>query len=67
MSTAKVIEVIGEGKTIEEAVSSSVEEASKTVKGIQGVYVKNIQGEIENGKVTHYRVNSKITFLIEHT
>ena len=43
MSLAKVIEVMGEGKTMEEAVQNIVEEASQTVNNIKSVYVENIQ------------------------
>jgi flavin-binding protein dodecin len=64
MSIAKVIEVIAEGKTIEAAAENAVSEASKTVKGIQAVYLKDIQAIIENGKVSKYRLSAKITFLV---
>ena len=64
MSIAKVIEIIAEGKTVEEAVNSAVETTSKTVDDIKQVYVEGIQAIIEDGKVSSYRVNAKITFVI---
>lgn len=66
MSIVKVIEVLCEGKTIEEAMSAGVKEASKTVKNIKQIDVKWIHGHVENGKITNYRVNAKISFVIEH-
>ncbi|MEX0770509.1 MAG: dodecin family protein [Balneolaceae bacterium] len=65
MSLAKVIEVIGEGKTMEEAVENSVIQASETIQNIKSVYCENIQGIVEGNQITKYRVNAKITFVLE--
>ncbi|MFO7983545.1 MAG: dodecin family protein [Desulfuromonadales bacterium] len=65
MSLAKVIEVLAEGKTVEDAVQSAVNEASETVNNIKGVYVKDVQAMVENNMVTGYRINAKITFVIQ--
>lgn len=66
MSIAKVIEVMCEGKSIEEALSSGVTEASKTIKNIKQIDVKWIHASVENNKIVKYRVNAKISFVIEH-
>ncbi len=66
MSIVKVIEVLCEGKTIEDALNAGVKEASKTIKGIKQIDVKWIHGNVENGKVTSYRVNAKISFVVKH-
>lgn len=65
MSLAKVIEVIAEGDTMEEAVENAVMQASNTVKNIKSVYCENIQGIVSNNRITKYRVNAKITFILE--
>mgnify|MGYP000146601892 CR=1 FL=1 len=65
MSLAKVIEVIAEGSTMEGAVTNAVKEASKTVHNIRSVYCENMQGIVENNKVVKFRVNAKITFVLE--
>lgn len=65
MSLAKVIEVIAEGSTMEEAVENAVIDASKTVHNIKSVYVENIQGIVESNTITTYRVNAKITFVLD--
>jgi len=65
MSLAKVIEVLAEGKTIEGAIDSAVKEASDTVRNIKQVYLESVQGIVEDNKVTKYRVNVKVTFVIE--
>ncbi len=64
MSLAKVIEVIAEGKTMEEAVINAVDQASKTVDNIKSVYCENMQGIVENNQITKFRVNAKITFVL---
>ena len=63
-SIAKVIEVEAEGSTVEEAVEAAVEGASRSVRNIQNVYVRNFEGIVENGSVSHYRVETKITFIV---
>jgi flavin-binding protein dodecin len=65
MSIAKVIEVIAEGDTIENAINNAVAEASKSVRKIKSVYVENIQAKVDDGKVSEYRVNAKITFVVD--
>ncbi len=66
MSIVKVIEVICEGKTIEDAMQAGVAEAAKTVKDIKQINVSYIEGLVENNKIKKYRVNAKISFLVDH-
>lgn len=65
MSLAKVIEVMAEGPTMEEAVQNAVKLASQTVDEIKSVYIENIQGLVENNQVVKYRLNVKITFVVQ--
>lgn len=65
MPVAKVIEVKAEGDTIEAAVEQAVAGASESVRNIQSVWVKDFQAKVENGQVSHYRVDTKVTFLVE--
>jgi flavin-binding protein dodecin len=64
MSIAKVIEVLAEGDTIQEAVEGAVTEASKTIKNIVHVYVNDIQADVKDNKIKKYRVNAKVTFVV---
>ena len=66
MAIVKVIEVISEGKTIDEAVKAAVSEAAKTVESIRQVNVEHIEGLVENNNVIKFRVNAKISFLVNH-
>ena len=42
-----------------------VEEATKTLKGVTSVYVKEFQATVENDRVKNFRVNAKVSFLLE--
>ncbi len=64
MSLAKVIEVIAEGETIEKAVENAVKQASETVDNIKSVNCENIQGLVSSNRIDKYRVNAKVTFVL---
>jgi flavin-binding protein dodecin len=65
MSVVKVIEVMAQSeKSWEEATRIALEEAAKTVKDIKSIYIKEFQAVVENNKITQYRVDTKISFII---
>lgn len=65
MAILKVIEVLANSKkSWEDAASQAVEEASKTVKNISSVYVKDMSAVVADGKIKEYRVNVKISFSV---
>ncbi len=66
MSVIKIIEVIASSnKGFTEAAQNAVAEASRTVKNIKSVYIKEMKANVENNKITTYAVNAKVSFLIE--
>ena len=66
MTMLKVVEVLAQSnKSWEDAAQTAVNEASKTLRGIKSVYVENLEAVVDNNKITHYRINAKITFLLE--
>lgn len=67
MSIVKVIEVISEGNTVDDAIKAAVVEASKTLKNIKQVNIENIEARVDNNKVTKIRVNCKISFVVDHS
>ena len=63
MALLKVIELLAESnKSWEDAAQNAVTETSKSIRNIRSVYVKNLTAEVDNDKITHWRVNCKITF-----
>ncbi len=67
MAVHKVIELMAESsKGWEEAAQAAVTEASKTVKGIKSVWLKDMSAEVDDdGNIQKYRVNCKMTFEIK--
>ena len=63
MALLKVIELLAESnKSWEDAAQNAVTETSKSIRNIRSVYVKNLTAEVDNDKITHWRLNCKITF-----
>jgi len=68
MSVLKVIEVLGNSTvSFDDAVKNVVSEASKSVKNIKSVYVKDMQATVENNALVQYRVTTKVCFGIMDT
>ena len=68
MKIVKVIEVIaGSPNSFEDAVQNALQQASKTVKNIKSVYVKEMNCNVENNKIVSWGVNVKISFELEGT
>ncbi len=66
MSTVKVIEVIGSSeKSLEDAIQQTLVDASKTIRNIDSLWVKNIKVHVDNNKIKSYGVNCKISFRID--
>lgn len=63
MAVLKVIEVLSNSnESWEDATKKAVKEASKTVKNIRSVYVKEQSAIVKGDNVTEFRVNLKLTF-----
>ena len=65
MSVVKVIEVLAQSEeSWDHAAQVALEEASKSVRGIKSLYVKEMQAVVENNKIVQYRLNAKISFSV---
>ncbi len=66
MSLVKVVEVIAESNQgWEHAAQDAVRVASKSIRNIRHVYVKEFQAIVENNQIVRYRVNCNISFVLE--
>jgi flavin-binding protein dodecin len=64
----KVIEILSESpNNWEEATQNVVAEASKTLRNIRSVYIKEFTATVENDKISNYRVTAKVTFEMERS
>jgi len=62
----KVIELMSQSsKSWEDAAQGAVDEASKTLRNIRSLYIKEFTVEVDNGKISNYRINAKVTFDLE--
>lgn len=65
MTMVKVIEVLAQSdKSWEDAAQNAVDAAGETLKGIKSIYVENLEAVVEDNKITMYRINAKISFLL---
>lgn len=65
MAVTKIIEVIaGSDKSFDDAVQNALTEASKSVKNITSIYVKEMNANVENNKIVSYGVNAKVSFTV---
>ena len=66
MSVMKVVELMASSKkSWEDATAKAVKRASKSIKGIKSAYVQDQSVVVNNGAVTEYRVNLKVTFEVK--
>jgi len=66
MSMVKVVEIIAESKNSwSDAADNAVKQASKSIHNIKSLYVQDMQAVVEDGKIAKYRVNAKVSFVID--
>ncbi|MGE8685423.1 MAG: dodecin family protein [Acinetobacter sp.] len=66
MSVAKVVEVNASStKSFEDAIQSGINKVTETVKNVQGAWINEQKVVIKENKISEYRVNLKISFLVE--
>jgi flavin-binding protein dodecin len=62
----KVIELLAESdKSWEDAAQVAVHQASKTLRGIRSVYLKEQTAVVKDDRITTWRVNVLVTFAVE--
>lgn len=66
MPVAKVIEIsASSGTSFEDAIQSGIAKASESVRNIKSAWVKEQQVTVDGGAVAEYRVDLKVTFVLE--
>jgi len=66
MQILKVIEVLAQSdKSWEDAAQIAIQEAAKTVRQVKSIYIKDFEATVENDRITSYRINAKISFILE--
>lgn len=66
MSIAKIIEISAEStESFEDAIRQGIEAAAKSVRNIQAAWVKEQSVVVHAGKISKYRVDLKLTFVLD--
>lgn len=66
MSVARVTEITSQSpRSFEDAVRQGIRRANETLRNVTGAWVKEQQIAVEEGKITGYRVNMLVTFILE--
>jgi flavin-binding protein dodecin len=66
MSVARVTELSATSQTgFEDAINEAVARATKTLRGVEGAWVKDMNVLIEDNNIVGYKVNVEITFVLE--
>jgi flavin-binding protein dodecin len=68
MEAARTTEVVisaTSSASFEDAIAAGVSRATATLRGVQGVWIKDMHVVIEHGSIVGYKVNMEITFVLE--
>jgi hypothetical protein len=66
MSVARVTEISSSSKnSFDDAIKTGIARASKTIRGIEGAWIKEQKVVVTEGAVSEYRVSMQVTFVLE--
>lgn len=66
MAVGKIIELTAESnESFEDAIRQGISKASETVRNIQGVWVKEQKVRVNDGEISAFRVDLKVTFVLD--
>ncbi len=66
MSVARVTELSSTSeKSFEDAIRQGLERATKTLRGVTSAWIKEQRVALQDGKIKHYQVNLRITFVLD--
>jgi hypothetical protein len=52
-------------KSWKDTAQGAMKEAAKILRNVSSLYIKEFTAEADDGKVTNYRINAKVTFDLE--
>lgn len=66
MAVARVTEITAASKkSFDDAVSTGISRVNKTLRNVSGAWIQEQTVVVEKGKIIEYRVNMKVTFVLE--
>ncbi|TIO17289.1 MAG: dodecin domain-containing protein [Mesorhizobium sp.] len=65
MSVARVTEITSSSeKSFQDAIELGIARAAKTLKNVEGAWIQDQKVVVEDSKISAYRVNMKVTFIL---
>jgi len=66
MAVARITEIsAGSKKSFQDAIETGLARAEKTLRNLSGAWVQSQKVVVEKGKIVEYRVNMKVTFVLD--
>jgi dodecin len=66
MAVARVTEITAASrKSFQDAMETGLARAHKTLRNVKGAWIQGQKVTVEKGKIVEYRVNMKVTFVLE--
>jgi dodecin len=66
MSVARVTEITATSeRSFEEAIQHAVDRASDSLRNVKAAWVKEQEVAVVDGKISEYKVNLKVTFILD--
>ncbi len=66
MSVARITEITASSdESFEDAVKKGIARAAETIQNITGAWVESQKVTVKDGKINHYRVSMKVTFVLK--
>lgn len=63
---ARVTEIISTSdKSFDDAISTGIKRACKTLRDVRGAWVKEMKVDVSDGKISTYRVDMLVTFVVD--
>ena len=66
MAVARVTEISATSpSSFDDAVKVGLDRANKTLRNVEGCWIKDMNVQVENGAIKSYRVNMEVTFILD--
>lgn len=66
MPVARIVEISSTSReSFEDAIVQGVDRATKTLRNVRSAWVKEQEAEVSDGRITAYKVNMNVTFVLD--
>jgi dodecin len=66
MAVARVTELTStSSESFEDAIRKALDRANKTLRNVEGAWIKEFQVKIDDGQIKEYQVNMHVTFVLD--